>query len=1233
MMKAICLLFVLLGAQAGVSPFSHYDGNGGQNPEAYTSDFMITFTGAGHNDSITIPVSKDPRAVLGSGTVDVIGLPYNGSYLSNLVLDAGNDGSPEWKYEGTGFGNLGHQTTLSNGSGSVSFMVGPSKPFIANVTLPRSKIDLASILLNVSSKMPSGHKISLRVGNYTWNASSDNTLFSSPKPLITASIPPYSMVTMDLRGSALPEIIIGGKYGEFQTFERTSNGYNMSQLDTGLHAIKRTIVANLTGDPALDLAGVSLDQMSNQATIFTMENKNKTLLYPSNLFSFYAFPYGIASGDLDSNGATDLVVTDDNLLVQLMNDGNGSFATSSGISVCPGPARDVAAGELTQDSHPDAVAVCENGDVMLVNGTASGLSANATKIGFVPIEPARVVLGDVTGDGRPDVVVGNSIGVLGVFKNGGGGSFSSPLWLNSGSYKITDIVIRDVDEDTKQDIIATDGVTGTYVFRNKGFPNFDTTGFINKNMATLNSLSVTDIDGDGDLDIVGADADENIYCYQSMLSGFELPVDIRTGVENVITNSIPKQDVWGNPMVNVGIQVSATDPTNASISGIDIAYNYSAKVNITASLIAYRDGHPGNATGYVNVPLNISTGSAGRALLHVSLTYSKMPPYLLSKIPSTYAFAEDTVGKDLIDLEQYFSDDKDDGKLSFSVSFEQDPMKLHTAVDGHYLTFYPAKHWFGAMGFRATARDSDALSTESNTFNVTVYHVNHLPEFRGMPSQLKVAENVTMPLDLSPYIYDIEDGTDLKISTTDPSNITTIGTNISIKYSGYNFTKQVYITITDKENGSATMSLDIIVRPYGAPVFMPIEPWRTPANVNVSASSSPLDLKDHVMDADTSKDLLTFTVVSQTDQDANVYLAGSKVCISFLKDGVSGSTVVHLRVSDGKWDDETFLQIKFLERIVYLGGLVDAFVIEDSTWKVDLAPMFNLKNVSYIANDPRIIMNGSAASWTPIQGDASILNLTFMAFDPLNPQNNATTNPIDLTYVERNDPPIYLGGLTGQIVFEGGVWQVDLRNYFTDEEHPELLSFSANTNNVTLNDSVATWRPSEGSQTVRGVVFTATDHDDASLQASSTPIDLIYMRVNKQPTAIIDTISPTTAPKNSKIHFKGHGYDPDGNITAYAWRSDKDGLLSNASEFDSVLSLGFHTITFLVRDDKGLWSKAAYSNVTVLSSPAGEQGLSPERQALIGAMAVGGILILVGGLYLHSRSTGRPRRGGRRRAL
>ena len=91
------------------------------------------------------------------------------------------------------------------------------------------------------------------------------------------------------------------------------------------------------------------------------------------------------------------------------------------------------------------------------------------------------------------------------------------------------------------------------------------------------------------------------------------------------------------------------------------------------------------------------------------------------------------------------------------------------------------------------------------------------------------------------------------------------------------------------------------------------------------------------------------------------------------------------------------------------------------------------------------------------------------------------------------------------------------------------------------------------------------------------------------PTAQIDLINPGSIIVGDTIEFTGSGFDSDGTITGYSWRSDIDGVLSDQATFTtSALSIGTHKVYFKVQDNDGIWSTEVDEVVYVGSSVSDE---------------------------------------------
>ena len=99
--------------------------------------------------------------------------------------------------------------------------------------------------------------------------------------------------------------------------------------------------------------------------------------------------------------------------------------------------------------------------------------------------------------------------------------------------------------------------------------------------------------------------------------------------------------------------------------------------------------------------------------------------------------------------------------------------------------------------------------------------------------------------------------------------------------------------------------------------------------------------------------------------------------------------------------------------------------------------------------------------------------------------------------------------------------------------------------------------------------------------------EYIMSPTNQPPKAYINEIAPSPSVQGEAVRFSGYGTDVDGQVVAYRWRSDRDGQLSTAKEFETVsLSVGEHTVTFVVQDNNDAWSTEATMVIKVVAGAA-----------------------------------------------
>ena len=165
-------------------------------------------------------------------------------------------------------------------------------------------------------------------------------------------------------------------------------------------------------------------------------------------------------------------------------------------SSLPGPATDVAVGDINGDGKLDIVTAGYPTSVFLGNG--DGTFAPATQLnGFMAT--IRVALGDFNGDGIPDIVTSNQYsGQMSVFLGAGGGIFNAPVNSNIADGSL---VVADFNGDGLADLAIGHALTGTIgVLLGKGDGTFENS---TEYPVQASLIAVGDFDGDGYPDLVG----------------------------------------------------------------------------------------------------------------------------------------------------------------------------------------------------------------------------------------------------------------------------------------------------------------------------------------------------------------------------------------------------------------------------------------------------------------------------------------------------------------------------------------------------------------------------------------------------------------------------------------------------------------------------------------------------------------------------------------------------------
>lgn len=529
-----------------------------------------------------------------------------------------------------------------------------------------------------------GSPVTITGNNFNATAANNNVFFGATKALVTAASTTQLTVNVPSGAFHYPVTVntaTGTSYSPqafLPTFPAGVVNFNTRSFAAAVDAVTATspeavVLTDLDGDGKPDM--VTANSSGSNISIFKNTSTNGTAVFAAKTdISGGTAPWGIAAGDLNSDGKPDIAIT--NLAASpkvsvFLNTSTGgiiSFAARVEFTAGSTP-RGIEINDIDGDGKPDIV-FTNNGASsfsVLQNTTSGGTVSFAPKVDFTTgSSPYNITARDIDGDGKTDIAVSNQFSNnISVFRNTstvGTISFAAKADFSTANNP-RGIACGDIDGDGKTDIATGNfGSSNLSVLRNTS--TIGTIAFAPKvdfalaPLAQTEQIAIGDLNGDGKPDIVVPDPYSgnlhvNVFRNTSVsgtvnfaarvfysTGSFSGPKNIAIGdvdgdgradMEVVCTGN-NKISIFRNiapPVVNSFSPVTAVAGSSVTISG----YNFR---NTPAENIVFFGGSKATVTASNNTSLTVTVPN-GSTHLPVSVTADGLTGH--AKLPFILSFS------------------------------------------------------------------------------------------------------------------------------------------------------------------------------------------------------------------------------------------------------------------------------------------------------------------------------------------------------------------------------------------------------------------------------------------------------------------------------------------------------------------------------------------------------------------------------------------------------------------
>ncbi len=358
-------------------------------------------------------------------------------------------------------------------------------------------------------------------------------------------------------------------------------------------------------------------------------------------------------------------------------------------------------------------------------------------------------------------------------------------------------------------------------------------------------MVVMDVGGDGSIEVGIGSASGTVW------------LDITEGVQKVVDDPewpLLQSDTFGNVFYRIPLNMSAGSEGRAVLHNLVVRYNGSLTTSdLSVALNEEKDSRVAGPDGIVKVPINITSKTGGTLnVTSVDILYD-LPPHSLHV--ADLDIPEDEVGQ--LALDTIIFDDYDNNALNYTVVKEGGDEALdYNLSDDNVVEFWGPANWSGTALFHIAVEDRSDLANQTNSFNVTIVSVNDAPMLVGLSDQVVFFET------LKQVPVEVLDNDTL------PENITVTTSTERVWYDADNGTlsflypngtafQQVEVNVSDGEDHTTYwINVTPIVSDEPPVVSLPVS-----FNITLDAQGA-LNLTSYATDLESGSDELVWSLVS-----------------------------------------------------------------------------------------------------------------------------------------------------------------------------------------------------------------------------------------------------------------------------------------------------------------------------------------------------------------------------------